>query len=46
MEGVPYSVLVDTGSTVTMVRLDIVPGWTQFEPTTVQLHTVRGQLQP
>ncbi|KAM9447691.1 uncharacterized protein ACWYII_013122 [Salvelinus alpinus] len=40
VEGVPCSALVDTGSTVTLVRPDIVPGWTQCEPTTVQLRTV------
>lgn len=28
VDGVPYSSLVDTGSTVTLVRPDIVPGWT------------------
>ncbi|KAJ8417461.1 hypothetical protein AAFF_G00286880 [Aldrovandia affinis] len=37
---------VDTGSTVTLVRPDLVPGWTQFEPTTVQLRTVTGELAP
>ena len=46
MEGVPCFSLVDTGSTVTLVRPDIVPDWTQFEPTTVQLHTVTGELAP
>eukprot|EP00063_Salmo_salar_P080830 XP_014055665.1 PREDICTED: uncharacterized protein LOC106604999 [Salmo salar] len=44
VEGVPCSALVDTGSTVTLVRPDIMPGWTQFEFTTVQLHTVTGKL--
>nr|XP_014030248.1 unnamed protein product [Salmo salar] len=44
VEGVPCSALVDTGSTVTLVRSDIVPGWTQFEPTTVQLSTVTGEM--
>ncbi|KAJ8391883.1 hypothetical protein AAFF_G00084990 [Aldrovandia affinis] len=37
---------VDTGSSVTLVRPDLVPGWTQFEPTTVQLRTVTGELAP
>ena len=46
MEGVLCSALVDTGSTVTLVRPDAVSGWTQFEPTTVQLHTVTGELAP
>ena len=46
MEGLPCSALVDTGSTVTLVRLDVVLGWTQFEPTTVQLRTVTGELAP
>lgn len=46
VEGVPCSALVDTGSTVTLVRPDIVPGWTQCEPTTVQLRTVTGELAP
>ena len=46
VERVLCSVLVDTGSTVTLVRLDVVPGWTQFEPTTVQLRSVTGDLAP
>ena len=46
IEGVPCSALVDTGSTVTLVRPDVVPGWTQLEPTTVQLRTVTGGLAP
>ena len=46
VEGMPCSALVDTGSTVTLVRPDIVPGWTQFEPTTVQRRTVTGELAP
>ena len=46
MEGVLCSALVDTGSTVTLVRPDAVSGWTQFEPTTVQLRTVTGELAP
>jgi len=41
---VPCSALVDTGSTVTLVRPDVVPGLTQYEPTTVQLRTVTGEL--
>ncbi|KAJ8408827.1 hypothetical protein AAFF_G00246450 [Aldrovandia affinis] len=32
------------GSMETLVRPDLVPGWTQFEPTTVQLRTVTGEL--
>ena len=46
VEGVPCTALVDTGSTVTLVRPDVVPGWTQLEPTTVQLRTVTGGLAP
>ncbi|KAJ8413751.1 hypothetical protein AAFF_G00082580 [Aldrovandia affinis] len=46
VEGVPCSALVDMGSTVTLVGPDLVPGWTQFEPTTVQLRTVTGKLAP
>ncbi|KAK0140088.1 hypothetical protein N1851_022974 [Merluccius polli] len=46
VEGVPCSALVDTGSTVTLIRPDVVPGWTQLEPTTVQLRTVTGRLAP
>lgn len=46
VEGVPCSALVDTGSTVTLVRPDVVPGLTQFEPTSVQLRTVTGELTP
>lgn len=46
VEGVPCSALVDTGSTVTLVRPGIVLGWTQFEPTTLLLRTVTGELAP
>lgn len=43
---IPCTALVDTGSTVTLVRPDVVPDWTQLEPTTVQLRTVTGGLAP
>ncbi|KAJ8358231.1 hypothetical protein AAFF_G00021430 [Aldrovandia affinis] len=46
IEGVPCSALVDTGSTVTLVRPDVVPGGTPVEPTAVQLRTVTGELAP
>ncbi|KAF7645995.1 hypothetical protein LDENG_00195080 [Lucifuga dentata] len=46
VKGVPYSALVDTGSTVTLVRPEVVLGCTQLEPTTVQLRTVKGELAP
>lgn len=38
--------LVDTGSTVTLVRPDILPSWTVLQPTTVQLRTVTGERAP
>lgn len=46
VEGVPCSALLDTGSTVTVVRPDVVPGGTQLEPTLVRLRTVTGELAP
>lgn len=46
VEGVPCSALVDTGSTVTVVRLDVLPEGTELEPTLVRLCTVTGELAP
>ena len=46
VEGVPSFALVDTGSTVTLVRTDILPSWAELEPTTVQLCPVTGNLAP
>ncbi|KAF7654945.1 hypothetical protein LDENG_00063000 [Lucifuga dentata] len=47
VEGVPCPVLVDTGSMVTLMRPEVVLGWTQLEPTTVRtsssLLTALGQ---
>ena len=37
------SALVDTGSTATLVRPDVVPAGTILEPTSVKLQTVTGQ---
>ena len=42
----PRTALVDTGSTVTLMRPDVVPAGTQLEQTTVQLRTVTGELAP
>ncbi|XP_034081332.1 uncharacterized protein LOC117552165 [Gymnodraco acuticeps] len=44
VEGVPCAALVDTGSTVTLVRADVLPSGTMFEPTSVRLRTVTGEL--
>ncbi|KAJ8414471.1 hypothetical protein AAFF_G00053410 [Aldrovandia affinis] len=38
--------LVDTGSTATLMRPDVVPVGTQLEQTSVQLRTVTGELAP
>lgn len=46
IEGVSCSALVDTGSTVTLVRPDIISDCTELETTTVQLRTVTGELAP
>ncbi|KAL7383227.1 hypothetical protein ABVT39_006968 [Epinephelus coioides] len=46
VEGVPCLALVDTGSTVTLARPDVVPAWTPFELTAVELRTVTGELAP
>ena len=46
VEGVACLALVDTGSTVTLVRPDILPTWTVLQPTTVQLRTVTGERAP
>lgn len=44
--GAPCIALVDTGSTATLMRPDVVPAGTQMEPTGVQLRTVTGVLTP
>ena len=36
----------DFGLTITLVRTDVVPGLTLFEPNTVQLRIVTGELAP
>ncbi|XP_029601952.1 uncharacterized protein LOC115186468, partial [Salmo trutta] len=46
VEGVECLALVDTGSTVTLVRPDILPVGVRVEPTLVQLRTVTGELAP
>lgn len=46
IEGVPCTALVDTGSTVTVVRPEVVPQGIQLEGTAVQLRTVTGELAP
>ncbi|RXN35620.1 contactin-associated -like 5 [Labeo rohita] len=46
IEGVECTALVDTGSTVTVVRPEVVPEGTQLEDTAVQLRTVTGELAP
>lgn len=46
IEGVECTALVDTGSTVTVVRPEVVPEGTQLEDTAVQLRTVTGDLVP
>ena len=46
VEGVSSSALVDTGSTATLVRPDILSSWTNVQPTTVQLRTVTGERAP
>lgn len=40
---VPCPVLVDIGSTATLLRPDIVPSGTVLEPTSVKLQTVTGE---
>lgn len=42
--GDPWTALVDTGSTATLVRPDVVPAGTRVEPTAVRLRTVTGEL--
>lgn len=46
VEGVPCSALVHTGTTVTLVRPDVVPDEVQLDATAVQLRTVNGGLAP
>ncbi|XP_010778044.1 uncharacterized protein, partial [Notothenia coriiceps] len=46
VEGVPCTALVDTGSTVTLVRADVLSSETHLEPTAVRLRTVTGELVP
>ncbi|KAJ8006814.1 hypothetical protein DPEC_G00111130 [Dallia pectoralis] len=46
VEGVECLALVDTGSTVTLVRPDILPSGVRVEQTDVQLRTVTGELAP
>ena len=46
IEGVSCMALVDTGSTVTVVRPEVVPVGTRLEDTAVQLRTVTGELAP
>ncbi|KAJ8002405.1 hypothetical protein DPEC_G00179790 [Dallia pectoralis] len=46
VEGVGCLALVDTGSTVTLVRPDILPSGVRVEQTDVQLRTVTGELAP
>ncbi|KAL1270325.1 hypothetical protein QQF64_032614 [Cirrhinus molitorella] len=40
VEGVPCLALVDTGSTVTVIRPDVIPADAKLEATTVRLRTV------
>lgn len=44
--GASCTALVDTGSTATLMRPDVVPEGTQLEQTAVQLRTVTGELAP
>ena len=46
VQGVPTAGLVDTGSSVTLVRPDVVPRGTTLQPTAVRLRTATGQLAP
>lgn len=46
LAGAPCIVLVDTGSTATLMRPDVVPVGTQLEPTVVKLQTTTGELAP
>ena len=46
VEGRHCMALVDSGSTVTLLRAHVVPGGTELEPTGVQLHTITGELAP
>ncbi|KAL1272916.1 hypothetical protein QQF64_028778 [Cirrhinus molitorella] len=46
VEGVPCLALVDTGSTVTVIRPDVIPADAKLEATTVRLRTVTGELAP
>ncbi|KAK7882528.1 hypothetical protein WMY93_028702 [Mugilogobius chulae] len=43
---VGHITLVDTGSTATLMRPDVVPPGTLLEPTVVKLRTVTGELAP
>ena len=44
VEWVPCSALVDTGSSVTVLRPDVCLEWIQLEPTDMQLRTATGGL--
>ena len=46
LAGAPCTALVDTGSTATLLRPDMVPVGTQLIPTAVRLRTVTGELTP
>ncbi|KAL7865827.1 hypothetical protein SRHO_G00110740 [Serrasalmus rhombeus] len=46
LAGNPCVALVDTGSTATLMRPDLVPVETRLEPTVVKLRTVTGELAP
>ncbi|KAJ8412696.1 hypothetical protein AAFF_G00116470 [Aldrovandia affinis] len=46
LAGAPCSALVDTGSTATLMRPDVVPVGTQLEQTSVQLRTVTEVQDP
>ncbi|KAK7884629.1 hypothetical protein WMY93_027752 [Mugilogobius chulae] len=46
LKGAQCIALVDTGSTATLMRPDVVPPGTLLEPTVVKLRTVTGELAP
>lgn len=46
LAGAPCTAMVDTGSTATLMRPNVVPVEAQLEQTTVQLRTVTGELAP
>ena len=46
LAGAPWTALVDTGSTATLMRPDVVPAGTRLTPTLVKLRTVTGELAP